>query len=179
MLIQILKHTPLFVWAILAGVTVMGALQLRPQQLPRWRVMALPCALLMLGLWSMGSAFRAHPETAALWLVALLGTAALGPRLADRSGALWLAPAQRLQLPGSTLPLVLALSVFCLRYINGVATALHPALTALPQWQWPLAMLFGGLSGMFIGRAAGLLRLTWQPAADGQPRSSATRLAAQ
>ncbi len=170
MFVQILSHTPIWVWAILTGITVLGASQLRARQLPRWRVMALPATLLMLGLWSMAPGFRAHPASAVIWLVALLGMATPGRRLAARSGAVWLAGPQRLHLPGSTLPLLLALTIFCLRYINGVATAMNPALTALPQWQWPLAILFGGLSGLFMGRALGLLALSRQDA-DSQPGS--------
>jgi hypothetical protein len=162
MFIQILSHTPLWVWAIFAGITVLGVTQLKSRQVPRGRVLALPVVLLMLGLWSMWAGFRAHPVSAALWFVALVSMAGLGRRMAARSGAVWLASTQRLHLPGSALPLVLALTIFSLRYVNGVATALNPALTALPQWQWPLALLFGGLSGLFMGRALALSSLAGQ-----------------
>jgi hypothetical protein len=170
MLLQILSHTPLWVWAVLGAITTLGMTQLKARQVPRWRVMALPAVLLLLGLGSMGAGFRAHPAAAALWLGALVAMALAGQRMADRSGAVWLAGIQRLQLPGSPLPLVMALSIFCLRYVNGVATAMHPALTALPQWQWPLALIFGAMSGLFMGRALGLLRLA------ATPRTAATAL---
>jgi hypothetical protein len=166
MFVQILSHTPPFVWAILVAITALGLTQLQTRQVPRWRVMALPVTLLLLGLWSMAPGFRAHPVSALIWLVALISAAVPGRRLAARSGAVWLAQAQRLQLPGSALPLVLALTIFCLRYVNGVALALNPVLTAQPQWQWPLALCFGGLSGLFLGRALGLSSLAggWQSA---------------
>jgi hypothetical protein len=176
MLMQILSHTPLWVWAVLGGIAALGATQLKARQVPRWRVMALPAALLLLGLGSMGPGFRAHPAVAALWLGALVGMAPVGWRMAERSGAVWLAATERLQLPGSALPLFLALTIFGLRYVNGVVTALHPALTALPQWQWPLALLFGGMSGLFMGRALGLMKLAGPPgtAASGLGRPGAT-----
>jgi hypothetical protein len=168
MFIQILSHTPHWVWAILLGIAVLGGLQLQARQMPRWRLIALPLALLALGLSSLWSGFRAHPTTALAWSGALLATGALGWRLAARSGAVWLTVPQRLQLPGSALPLVLGLTIFCLRYANGVATAIQPALVALPLWHDTLALLFGSLSGLFVGRAAGLLALSLK-AADVAP----------
>jgi len=36
---------------------------------------------------------------------------------------------------------------------------LHPEWRAMASVQWPLALLFGALSGFFLGRALGLMRL--------------------
>jgi hypothetical protein len=46
---QILIHTPLWLWGLLATLLVLGVLQHRPRQIARWQLLALPPALLLPG----------------------------------------------------------------------------------------------------------------------------------
>jgi hypothetical protein len=160
MIVQIITHTPLWVWGLLCALLVLGALQSRPRQVARWQLLALPLALLLLGLWSMAPAFVTQPWAAALWLLSLAVGARLGLRLSRHTAARWLPEVQRLQLPGSWLPMLLIVSIFLLRYVTNVAMAMHPQWRTLWQMQAPLAVAFGALSGLFLGRALGLLSLT-------------------
>ena len=160
MLLMILSNTPLWVWALLAALVALGYLQTRQRRVTRVQLLALPLALLALGLWSMAPGFAAQPLAVLLWAAALVLGGALGWRIARRSRAVWLADVQRLQLPGSWLPMLLVLAIFSLRYSVGVSQAMHPELRAAVGLQFPLALLFGALSGLFTGRALGLLRLT-------------------
>jgi hypothetical protein len=70
---------------------------------------------------------------------------------------------QRLQLPGSWLPMALIVVIFSLRYVFAVAQALNPELRGLLAVQAPAAAAFGALTGLFMGRALGLLKLTLEP----------------
>lgn len=164
MLIQILTHTPLWVWALLTALLALGLWQRRQRHVRRGQLLALPLALLVLGLWSMAPGFVAQPLLAGAWLLALLAAAHLGRRLPTPAAARWLAAEQRLQLPGSWVPLVIILCIFSLRYATGVSLALHPEWRSMLSAQLPLALAFGTLSGIFLGRALGLRALTLQPA---------------
>ena len=160
MLLMILSNTPVWVWGLLAGLIALGFLQTRQRRVTRVQLLALPVALMSLGLWSMAPGFAARPLAALLWAAALMAAGAVGWRIAQGTRAVWLADVQRLQLPGSWLPMALVLMIFSLRYAVGVSQALHPELRAAAALQFPLALLFGALSGLFTGRALGLLRLT-------------------
>lgn len=156
MLLQILLHTPAWVWLVLAGLVALGVRQLWPRRVHPLQLLVLPALLAGLGLWSMAPTFAAHPLVAVLWLAALGLAAALARRLPARQAA-WLADSRRLQLAGSAVPLAVILAVFSLRYASGVGHALHPEWRALMALQAPLALLFGGISGLLLGRTLAVL----------------------
>ena len=160
MILQILIHTPLWVWALFAALVLLGLWQRRERRVRRAQLLALPVALLALGLWSMAPGFVSQPVAAALWLSAIAAATAVGLRLPRPADARWLADEARLFLPGSWFPLLLIVAVFSLRYATGVGQILHPDWRGLASVQWPLALVFGGLSGLFLGRALGLLQMT-------------------
>ena len=159
MLITIVTHTPAWVWALLIAMLALGLWQRRTRRVAPMQLLALPLVLLALGLWSMAPGFAALPLAAVLWLAALAACMALGQRLRPPRGTQWCADEQRLHLPGSWLPLLLIVAIFVLRYAVGVSSAMHPEWRGLWQVQAPQALVFGALSGLFLGRALGLRRL--------------------
>lgn len=160
MMMTIVEHTPVWVWGLLAALLALGYTQSRARRVRQAQILALPAALLAMGLWSLLPAFAAQPLAAAGWAGALAATAALGRRLPRPAGARWDAAAQRLHLPGSWLPMALIVCIFSLRYATGVALALHPERAGELPVQLALASGYGALSGLFLGRALGLLGLT-------------------
>ena len=163
MVMEILSRTPVWVWGLLAALLALGAAQTRDRHVAPSRLLMLPIALLALGLSSMAAGFVALPAAAALWLAALAGSATLPAGQAARAGTRWLPVEQRLQLPGSWVPMLLIVVIFSLRYATNVGMAINPAWRTAPELLLPLALLYGGLSGMFLGRALALLRLTRAP----------------
>lgn len=159
MLIAILSHTPVWVWALLTALVALGLWQRRERRVRPAQLLALPLALLALGLWSMAPGFVAQPVAALLWLLAIVVFSWLCRHLPRPAAARWLAEEGRLFLPGSWVPLVLIVCIFGLRYAVGVGQGLHPQWRDLAQVQWPLALVFGALSGVFLGRALGLRSL--------------------
>jgi hypothetical protein len=147
---------------------MLGLWQTRSRNVARAQLMALPLALLALGLWGMAPGFVAQPGAAAGWLLALGAGLAAGLRLRAPAGARWQPEKQRLHLPGSWLPMALIAVIFSLRYGMGVAMALHPAWRSDLQVQLGAGALYGLIGGLLLGRAAGLLRLTgFSPATIG------------
>jgi len=159
-MIDILTHTPTWVWGLLAALVALGLVQARPQRLARARLVVLPGVMFALGLNSSWPTFAAHPTLAALWLAAYLAMLLAARQWRLAAGTSWDAAQARLALPGSWLPLALILVVFWLRYGIAVGFVLHPG------WRDDLAllagvsMLYGAIGGLFAGRALGLLALT-------------------
>jgi hypothetical protein len=162
---DILRYTPTWVWGLLAALLALGYWQSRPRNVARAGLLALPLVLLSLGLWSTWSSFAALPLAAGLWLSALAASFFAARRLQAPDGTRWDAVSKRLHLPGSWLPLALIVTIFTLRYSATVALVLHPAWRGDPGLVLPLAALYGGLGGLFLGRAVGLLALTRAPQA--------------
>lgn len=152
-ILTILQHTPPWVWGLLAALVALGLAQLRQRRVAPLRLLILPAVLLGLGLWSMGGVFLQLPLVALAWLLALAAGATLGWQLPRPAAARWLAEERRLLLPGSVLPLFVILVIFGLRYASGVAMALHPEWRAAGHVQLPLALLFGAISGLLLGRS--------------------------
>lgn len=167
MLMQLLTRTPLWVWALAAALLALGLWQRRTRRVPPAALLGLPLGMLGLGLWTLAPAFVQLPVTAMVWLLALGGGLALGQHLPTPRGAVWLHDTRRLHLPGSWLPLLLIGAIFSLRYASAVALVLHPALRQDLIFQAPLALVFGLLGGVFLGRSLGLLALRSDRAATG------------
>lgn len=169
MIINILSHTPVWVGGLLAALVALGFSQTRQRHVARWRLLMLPLVLLGLGLWSMAPSFIALPLSALVWLAAFGAGAALLASRPAPAAATWLPAEQRLRLPGSWLPMLLMLVVFVFRYGANVGMAFNPGWRHAPELLLPLALLYGGCSGLFLGRALALLSLTRSPAAVAGP----------
>jgi hypothetical protein len=110
-------------------------------------------------LWTVWPVFASLPVVALSWVTAMVAGASLRLRLAKPSLAKWSADGKHLHLPGSWGPLVLMMSVFLLRYVSGVAQTMHPELRHLLAMQLPLALGFGGPTGVLLGRSLAYMRL--------------------
>lgn len=163
-LLPILRHTPAWVWLLLAGLVVLGLLQARERTVSLRRVSLLPAAMALFSLWAAGSAFGHAPmlpEALMLWAMAAAAvTALLAPGQARAS---FDAATRSYRLPGSWLPLALMLGIFLVRYTVAVRLALRPSLLLDSSFVLPVATLYGALTGLFVGRAARLWRLALPP----------------
>ncbi len=148
-------HTPPWVWALLAALVLVGALQLRAHEASPRRVILLPLAMGVLSLWSALAAFGLRADVFAAWALGL-GVLLLwrpqGPRHVrhDPQRAVFL-------LPASAVPLLLMLAVFAVRYAVGVTRALQPAFAQTPAFAIGAALGYGLLSGLFAARAINVL----------------------
>lgn len=152
----ILSHTPLYVWAILAGLITLGSLQLRTVRLTRTRLLIAPVALAGFAAWGVSSAFGARPAVLGTWLLGM--ALALGvnrkllrwPRDVRFDGDAYI-------VAGSPWPLILMLATFVLRYAVAVALVFHPDWRSDAGFVATMAMLYGVFSGLFTARAVQIL----------------------
>ena len=146
---QIFTQTPVYVWAILAFLIVRGVHASKDRSVPFRRAFILPAVMLALGLQSTASGFGLATLAGAAWLGAVVLSAALTWRGAsvtvDRAAGTVL---QR----GSWMPLALMMSIFCCKFVIGVALSVQPALQTDLRFALPACLLLGLFNGVFIGR---------------------------
>ena len=162
MLLNIVRYTPPWVWGLLAALLLLGWQQSRPRSVSRAQLMALPLAMLALGLWSVLPGVMVLPPVLALWAAALSASFIFARRRFTPRGAVWDSASARLQLPGSWLPMAIIVGIFALKYGLGVFQGLQPQMAREPAFLLATAAISGALSGLLLGRAWRLLALTRQ-----------------
>ena len=154
--IQILKNTPIWVWAILAALIYLGSKQLKARVVKRYSVLIAPVVFLFVGLMAAGRG----PVGFATWALSLISLAAVTFFVwQPTGGARYEVHGDLLHMSGSVLPMMLMLAIFLLNYVINVVLAINPALRFEPAWQVVPALILGALSGVFFGRAATLFRM--------------------
>ena len=163
-IVHIFKGTPTWVWGLLAGLLALGISQLSDRKTALGRVVIMPLAMLGLSIYGMTSAFGSSGQWGAVilaWLLAAVGAVALVMTLSPASAARFDAATRSFAVPGSVVPLLLMLSIFMTKYIVGVELALQPAAVRDAAFVLPVGLLYGAFSGIFMARAARLLRLAF------------------
>lgn len=158
MFIEILRHTPPWVWGLLAALLVLGYVQTRPRRIGLGRAALLPASMLAWSLWGVAASF-ASAAALAIWALGVFGAAAATARLPAPAGTRWMAATRSFDLPGSWVPLALIVALFAVKFGAGVSLALHPELHDAPAFAAGASLAFGAFSGVFAGRALGLLQL--------------------
>jgi hypothetical protein len=156
-IVEIISHTPGYVWAILAALVVLGSLQLRDHVVSRARLALAPVGLGAFSLWGATMAFGARSEVIAAWLLgialALVANRWLQwPRNVRADGA------GRFAIGGSPWPLIAMLAVFMIRYAIAVTLAFHHDWARDPVFGFTAALVYGAISGLFAARALRILR---------------------
>jgi Family of unknown function (DUF6622) len=160
MFIQIVRHTPLWVFTLLLALLVLGYKASRMRTTLRGRVAILPVAMILLSVHGVVSAFGYHLAAIVTWFGGLGLAILLNQQLLRLPrGAAYSAGTQSFTLLGSWIPLTLMLTVFFTNYAVAVALALHPALTGATPFVTGMCLIYGLLSGMFFANALTLWRL--------------------
>ena len=160
MLMQILVHTPRWVFGLLAVLLALGVSQLAARRASLARVSMLPLAMLGLSFYGAWSAFgQAQPWVLLAWLTALGAAAVLVARRPLPAGTGYDAASRSFALPGSAVPLAMMMAIFFTKYAVGVAMTMQPGLARNATFAWLTSALYGAFSGVFLGRAGRLWRL--------------------
>lgn len=153
MVYQILIHTPLWVFALLAYLVWQGIKAMQPRTVPIWRALIVPVVFIVWGISRIGFGHQDSPWPLAAWIVAALALLPLGvltPRPFDvdhRTG--------EIIRPGSPFGLIRNLVVFALQYTVGVISAIDAGDRALAIIVG--RAVSGATSGYFLGSAIALL----------------------
>jgi len=159
MAMQILLHTPRWVFALFFVLLVAGVTQLVARRASLRRVSLLPLAMVGLSLYGVASAFAAQPLALLAWAVTggLAMLAVLSRSLP--AGTTYDGTTRQFMLPGSALPLALMMGIFFTKYAVGATLTMLPTLAQQSGFALAVSALYGAFSGVFLGRAIRLWRL--------------------
>lgn len=152
MLQQIISHTPIYVWIILAFLVVRGVAASRGRVVSYRSLFIVPAVMLALGLTSLVGRFDGGAMLAVTWLAAMVAGAALAWRWSGNQVAAVDRAARTVHLRGSWTPLALMMAVFIGKYMVGVALGMQPALAHSSGFALTACALFGLCNGVFTGR---------------------------
>jgi len=153
MLMQMLSHTPLFVWAILAFLVVRGLLATRERDASLRKLFIIPAVMLAMALQDVAMRFGSHGTALAAWGTGVLATG-LPIWFLGRARIMQGSTPDCLRLRGSWAPLCVMLAVFAIKYAAIVATVLQPQLRQESLFVAALCGASGLSNGYFLGSLA-------------------------
>lgn len=150
----ILQNTPLWVWGVLLGLLALGLSQTRTRKVGRLAVLLFPATMIPLSLLAVIASFGPTFGPFSAWVVGLAGAVTLNGFVSSGpSGVRYSLDDQRFEVPGSWVPLVLMLTIFCTRFALGLTTALSPSIVGTASFVGCVSVVLGGCSGLFLSRA--------------------------
>ena len=159
MTLEFIRHTPFWVWAVLAKLVALGLWQTQARQIGRLRVALLPLVMIGLSFGGVLSSFGVLAVALGGWAAGVGAALAFGRNAVVAQGASWSPRTGLLHLPGSWLPLGLMLALFAVKYVAGASLALHPALATDTVFVAVCSVAFGGFSGLLLARSLSLQTL--------------------
>lgn len=159
MFIQILTHTPKWVFALFAGLVYLGIKQMMPRRVGLTPIAIMPLAMTALSLFGVTSAFGDSPQALLTWLAGTVVAFAINFQIPASAQVQYDATNRRFQLPGSVVPLALFMGIFFTKYAVGASMGMQPALAHNASFALIVGGLYGVFSGIFLGRAAKLWRI--------------------
>lgn len=160
MLLKILTHTPLYVWAILAFLIMRGVSASKDRETAFCRLIILPVLLPLLMLAELTLKFGVGSIALPAWAA---GAAAAG-LLTWKMRSVRIFPgtqAGKVLVPGSWLLLAVLLTVFLTKYVATVTLLIKPELRDAARFVGPVCLLYGVCNGILIAGLARTVRC-WQ-----------------
>ena len=159
MFMQILTHTPIWVFALFAALVYLGIKQMMPRQAGLNRVTILPLAMTVLSLLGVTSAFGNGRHALAAWALGAVLAFAVNFQIRRDQNARYDAAKRSFALPGSVVPLALFMGIFFTKYAVGISMGMQPALAQNANFALLVGGAYGVFSGIFLSRAAKLGRI--------------------
>lgn len=150
---QVLIHTPVWVWALLAYLVWQGIKAMQPRTIPIWRALIVPVVFIVWGMSRIGFGHQDSAWPLVAWAAAALVLLPLGV-LTPRSFEVDHTTGQIIR-PGSPFGLIRNLIVFASQYAVGVISAIDAGDRALAIIVG--RAISGATAGYFIGSTIALL----------------------
>ena len=164
MFVQIITHTPIWVWAVFVLLLWFGFKQSLPSSPGLKRITLIPLAMLCLSIYGVISVFGSAGALLLAWGSSLVLAATLIAQRPVQQGTHYNSWTQRFGLPGSWVPLLLMMGIFMTKYGVGITAAMRPDLLHSATFSYSICAVYGVCSGVFAGRALRLWGLVWSQA---------------
>lgn len=149
---QILMYTPRWVFGLLAGLIVLGLIQVRTRKVPVQAVFIMPIAMLMMSLigtlMDLGFAW----VTIVFWLLGAASVSYPMVKLSSHKSIIYDQATRKLSLQGSWIPLIVIMAIFCTRYALGMSIGMNLDIVRKFYFAPLVSFTLGALSGYFIAQ---------------------------
>jgi len=159
MLLQVILHTPKWVFAVFLLLLWLGTRQLLTSKVSLNRITLIPVAMGALSVYGVVSVFGDSLGALGGWAAAAVAMLALVLQYPLPATTRYDAAQRQFHLPGSPVPLVLMMGIFLTKYVVGAALAMHPELRQQAVFGLVVPVLYGAFSGVFAARAVRLWKL--------------------
>lgn len=153
MIQQIVSHTPVYVWALLAFLLYRGYLASKDRESSLLKVALIPLVMLGLAVSGIHGNGVLGEGVWAVWALGAAASASLIWKLSTREIVVNRAAGTLLQR-GSWMPMLLMSAIFITKYTVAVASAMHPELAHSLPFAAGITLLYGVFNGLFLGRLA-------------------------
>lgn len=153
MLIQILTHTPVYVWAILAFLVYRGVVALRDREVGIKKLFIIPVIMLALSLHDIATKFGIGFLPFAAWATGVIGMTLLVWKFGNPGLAAGRTPGS-VRVRGSWGPLAMMMAIFFTKYVTAVTLVMQPHAGQNALFSAAVCILFGVFNGYFLGRLA-------------------------
>ncbi|MCJ8297900.1 MAG: hypothetical protein MJK13_03050 [Pseudomonadales bacterium] len=156
MIIEILKHTPIWVFGLLVFLLILGLQQSRDRTVKKFLILPLPVGMVFLSYFGVFSSFGLSPISTGLWLAALVSIACLFAKYFPLKGVEFSTATASFSIPGSWVPLVLMMAIFFSKYLVAFLNALHASFAMSSGFMILCCIVYGAFSGVFVGRTVSM-----------------------
>ena len=159
-MLQILTHTPPWVFGLFVGLLAFGFMQTRNRNVNKFLAYLLPVGMVALSLAGVQSSFGLKLVPVTLWAAGLALATFIGYTFFRDTRVVFDPNRNAFYIPGSWLPLIVIMAIFFTKYVFAVMHALKIDAASSPAFAMALSLVYGCLSGYFSSRAANLVAQT-------------------
>lgn len=159
MLIEILKHTPPWVFVLFFALLIMGYLQSKDRVFGRGKIILLPIVMIGLSFYGVLSAFGiGQPLSLVSWVGGMAIAGGLSLSFPSPLGVTYSTTDLSFSVPGSWLPFYLMMAIFATKYTVGVILVRQLAIANEESFIVSVCLIYGLISGIFLFRALTIWR---------------------
>ena len=159
-MLQILSHTPVWVFILFVVLLVFGLQQTRSRNVKQFLAYFLPIGMVALSLAGVISSFGIKTIPIGLWVVGLATVTFICYNLFPVKGITYHSEKKYFFMPGSWLPFVVIMTIFFTKYTVAVMHGLNSTLVNNQIFILLLSLAYGCFSGYFASRAVNLVAAT-------------------
>ncbi len=156
---QILMYTPRWVFGLLAGLVVLGLMQVRTRQVPIQAVFIAPVSMMMMSLIGTFMDLGFTWITISCWLLGAASVTISLVKFFNNSTVSYDRTVRKLRLQGSWIPLFVIMIIFCTRYALGMSIGMNLNLVHEFYFAPVMSFVLGALSGYFIAQGIKYLQV--------------------
>jgi hypothetical protein len=157
-MLQIITKAPFYVWPLFAILLATGLKARKTSIMPLAPLVILPCAFLVWSLYSFFGTYGLQPLTILFWMLCFGTGIFIGFLHMQKLNIKCEKEKRRLEMPGSWIPLLLSMSIFCSKFMIGMLSSVFPHLNG-SFLLLGLELFATAVLGIFAGRGIACLKV--------------------